>query len=201
MLAGRASELNVAHQHRRQGTPMRLTGFTDYSIRTLLYLALLRQQPSRSRRHATIADIALAYNVSVNHLVKVVAHLRTAGHVETLRGQHGGIWLARAPSAINLGAVVRRTEPDMRIAPCFEGGEGCRIHGGCEASNILAEATQAFLAVLDRYTLADLLSGPHQKLGLLLGMSPAGYPVAVALPNATEMAWDNVGPSGSSPAP
>jgi Rrf2 family transcriptional regulator, nitric oxide-sensitive transcriptional repressor len=161
---------------------MRLTVFTDYTLRTLLYLALHPQ------RLARITDIAGAYGISANHLMKVVHQLGQAGDIVTLRGQHGGLRLARPPAEINLGAVIRRTEPDMEIAPCFGSTSCCIIHAECGISRALGEALQAFLGVLDRYTLADLLAGRRDPLANLLGIPKPGYPDAVALPSATEIA-------------
>lgn len=142
---------------------MRLTAYTDYTLRTLMFLAL---QPDR---HATIAVIARAYGVSEAHLNKVVHQLGLAGDIETVRGRNGGIRLARAATAITLGRVVRRTEPDMNIVPCLGGGDGCVIGDACVLQGVLAEAVAAFLAVLDRYTLADLIA-PRSRLAALLGM-------------------------------
>ncbi len=145
---------------------MRLTSFTDYTLRTLIYLAL---QPDRL---VTIADIATAYGISVNHLMKVVHRLALAGDVATLRGQHGGLRLAKPPADINIGAVVRRTEPDMALATCFsEPGAHCAIKQDCVLQPALADALAAFLAVLDRYSLADLVA-PQQALVALLQMPP-----------------------------
>ncbi len=145
---------------------MRLTGFTDYTLRTLVYLAL---QPDRL---VTIADIAKAYNISANHLMKVVHQLAVAGDVATTRGRRGGMRLARPASAINLGEVVRRTEPDMALVACFEDGQTCAIQDGCVLQSVLGDALAAFLAVLDRYTLADLVA-PRQTLANLLRIPPA----------------------------
>lgn len=147
---------------------MRLTTFTDYTLRTLIFLAL------RPDRLSTIADIAGAYGISESHLMKVVHQLGQAGEVETVRGRTGGLRLARPPEQINLGAVVRRTEPDMDLVPCFGAGGGCVILPDCVLKQTLAQALGAFLAVLDRTTLADLVA-PRQRLGDLLGLStPAG---------------------------
>lgn len=142
---------------------MRLTNFTDYTLRTLIYLAL---QPERL---ATIADIAAAYDISANHLMKVVHRLALAGDVVTLRGQHGGLRLARPAETIGLGEVVRRTEPDMALVGCFSEQQHCVIQDGCVLQHALGEALTAFLAVLDRYTLADLVE-PHGALVRLLRM-------------------------------
>ncbi|MGE0226302.1 MAG: Rrf2 family transcriptional regulator [Acetobacteraceae bacterium] len=145
---------------------MRLTTYTDYTLRTLIYLGI---QPARL---VTIADIAEAYRISPNHLMKVVHQLAVAGDVTTLRGQHGGVRLARAAAAINIGAVVRRTEPDMALAPCFCEGGSCTIQASCVLAGALSEALAGFLAVLDRYTLADLVA-PRAPLVRLLGLEPA----------------------------
>jgi Rrf2 family nitric oxide-sensitive transcriptional repressor len=174
---------------------MRLTAFTDYTIRTLVYLGL------RPQKLVTIADIATAYGISANHLMKVVHQLGHGGYISTLRGPRGGLKLARPASAINLGEVVRQTEPDMELAPCFGTGPCCRIRAECTLSKVLSEALQGFFGVLDRYTLADLIAGHESSLAGLLGIPGQLYPAAVALPSATDMASDSVVPSGSSPAP
>jgi Rrf2 family transcriptional regulator, nitric oxide-sensitive transcriptional repressor len=143
---------------------MRLTAFTDYTLRTLIYLAL------RPEKLVTIADIATAYDVSANHLTKVVHHLAQAGDIATVRGQHGGLRLARPPGAIRLGNVVRRTEPDLELVACFDAGQHCVIQEGCVLKHALDSALQAFLAVLDGYTLADLVA-PRLALAGWLGMT------------------------------
>ncbi len=140
---------------------MRLTTYTDYTLRTLMYLAV---DPAC---HATIAEIAAAYRISEAHLMKVVHQLGLAGDIETLRGRNGGIRLARPAEEINLGALVRRTETDMALVSCF--GGTCAISAGCVLSTALQEALAAFLAVLDRYTLADLVA-PRHRLAPLLGL-------------------------------
>lgn len=142
---------------------MRLTTFTDYTLRTLIYLAV---QPDRL---ATIADIAGAYDISANHLMKVVHQLALAGDITTVRGQRGGMRLAKPAAAINIGRVVRRTEPDMELVSCFGDAHNCAIQDGCVLQHALGSALQAFLDVLDRYTLADLVA-PRQKLAHLLGV-------------------------------
>jgi Rrf2 family nitric oxide-sensitive transcriptional repressor len=140
---------------------MRLTTFTDYSLRTLIYLGL------RPRTLVTIADIADAYAISSNHLMKVVHQLAQSGDVATLRGQHGGLRLGRPAGEINIGAIVRRTEPDMEIVPCFGADDRCKIQPACVLAKAMHEALQAFLGVLDRYTLADLLQDRETLAGLL----------------------------------
>ncbi len=143
---------------------MRLTAYTDLSLRVLTYLGL------RGDRLSTIHEIALAYGASQNHLMKIVQQLGRDGFVETVRGRGGGIRLARAPGAIRVGDVVRRMEDDFQIVACFGGndgsgrGGGCVIAPDCRLAGVLDEALHAFLAVLDRYTLADLLAAP-ERLG------------------------------------
>ena len=142
---------------------MRLTAFTDYTLRTLIYLAL------RPDKLVTIADIADAYDISANHLMKIVHQLAIAGDVATVRGQHGGMRLGRPAETINLGQVVRRTEPDLELVACFSETQRCVIQRDCVLQHALGAALQAFLAVLDGYTLADLVA-PRQALAGLLGM-------------------------------
>ncbi len=139
---------------------MRLTVYTDYSLRVLMFLAL------KENGLATIAEIAASYRISRNHLMKVAHQLGIAGYVNTVRGKGGGLRLARPPQLIVLGEVVRHTEPDMALLPCFDSPAECRISRCCGLYDVLAEANSAFLAVLDRYTLADLvrLRMPLQKL-------------------------------------
>ena len=140
---------------------MRLTVFTDYTLRTLIFLAL------RPNTLVTIADISEAYQISNNHLMKVVHQLAMSGDVATVRGQRGGLRLARSPDEINVGAVVRRSEADLEIVPCFGSLGQCAIQPDCVLSNAMDDALRAFLAVLDRYTLADLVR-PRAALARLL---------------------------------
>ncbi len=131
---------------------MRLTTFTDYSIRVLIYLAL---HPDRL---ITIADIADAYGISRNHLMKVVHYLGQQGYLETVRGKSGGVRLARPPAEVNLGSLVRATEAGSSLAECFAPtGSECRIESACVLRGILHQALQAFFGVLDGYTLADVM--------------------------------------------
>jgi Rrf2 family nitric oxide-sensitive transcriptional repressor len=141
---------------------MKLTAFTDYSLRVLIYLA------TEPTRRVTIAEIAAAYDISENHLVKVVHFLGKHGWIETVRGKGGGILLAMPPEAINVGRVVRDTEGAAVPAECFlpEGG-ACAITAACRLKNALAEAVRAFYQVLDTYTLADI-SKNRQALAKVL---------------------------------
>lgn len=146
---------------------MRLTTYTDYSLRMLMYLA------ARDDGLATIADVADAYGISKAHLTKVAHQLGLAGYVATVRGRGGGLRLARAAAGISVGDVVRRTEPDMALVPCFEPLHGhCPITPACGLRGALYEARQAFLAVLDRYSLADLVRR-RVDLAALLGGLPS----------------------------
>jgi len=154
---------------------MRLTAYTDYTLRTLMYLSV------NANRHATIAEIARAWRISETHLMKIVHQLGVAGDIETIRGRKGGIRLAKPPASINLGAVVRRTESDLALVPCFEDGGSCRIDEVCRLSGVLREALAAFLAVLDRYTLADLVT-PRLDLAMLLDISPPNPVAAESAP-------------------
>jgi Rrf2 family transcriptional regulator, nitric oxide-sensitive transcriptional repressor len=132
---------------------MRLTDYTDYSLRTLMYLGIHRD------RLVTIQDIADAYGISKSHLMKVVHQLGLAGLIETIRGRSGGLRLGKEPGEINIGAVVRRTEPDFKMVECFNHQHNeCVLTHSCELAGALAQATKAYLTVLDGFTLADLLS-------------------------------------------
>lgn len=143
---------------------MRLTVYTDYSLRLLIYAAL------KADALITIGEVAEAYGISRNHLTKVVHQLGLAGYLETVRGKGGGLRLARRPESIRLGDVIRRTEPDAALTPCFKPIEAhCAIFPGCVLKDALREAREAFFRVLDSYTLADLVA-PGARLRTLLGM-------------------------------
>ena len=143
---------------------MRLTIYTDYSLRLLIYLAL------KEDGLATIAEIARKYRVSKNHLMKVAYQLGIAGYLETVRGRSGGLRLAKPAAAINLGEVVRHTEPDMDLVPCFVRNDtSCAITRCCVLRGALDKARLAFLEVLDGYTLADL-ARPRASLRELLAV-------------------------------
>jgi Rrf2 family transcriptional regulator, nitric oxide-sensitive transcriptional repressor len=144
---------------------VRLTVYTDYALRMLMYLALRKDQL------ATIAEIAESYDISRNHLMKVAHQLGVAGFVETVRGRGGGLRLAKPVGSIGLGDVVRYTEPDMAIVSCFEAIDApCAIQPCCVLKRALKQARDAFLEVLDGYTLEDLVQ-PRARLSGLLGLA------------------------------
>lgn len=129
---------------------MHLTQHTDYSLRVLIYTA---QHPERL---ATISEMAEFYRISRNHLVKVVHNLAKAGFVVTAQGKNGGVRLARDAARISIGEVVRRTEPHFHLVECFDPGKNrCAVTASCTLGGILARANAAFLAELDRYSLAE----------------------------------------------
>ncbi len=145
---------------------MRLTTFSDYTLRVLMYLAVNRE------RLATVAEIAAAYAISENHLMKVVNQLARSGVIEAVRGKGGGIRLAQAPEDIRLGAVIRLSEGEAPIVECLADDPGnepdsCRIAPACKLSGILARAFDALYATLDEYTLADLITAPRKLRALL----------------------------------
>jgi Rrf2 family transcriptional regulator, nitric oxide-sensitive transcriptional repressor len=141
---------------------MKLTAFTDYSLRVLIYLAT---QPTE---RATIAQIANAYAISEHHLVKVVHFLGKQGWLANVRGKGGGLELAMPPELVALGDVVRATEGEAVVAECFgQGGGDCCIAPSCRLRGVLREAVQAFEAVLDRYSLADLVGNREQLAQIL----------------------------------
>lgn len=142
---------------------MRLTRFTDYSLRVLIFLGVKKHGLS------TIKEIADHYNISKNHLMKVVYELNRLGYIETIRGKNGGMRLHQDPETINLGTLVRRTENDLDLVECFSEGNQCVITPACQLKHIIAEALNAFIGVLERYTLADLLAN-EAELGKLLNI-------------------------------
>lgn len=139
---------------------MNLTRHSDYSLRALIYLALNSEQLSN------ITEIANAFNVSRNHMVKVIHQLSKLGYIKTIRGHGGGIELVKLPEDISVGEVVRQTENNLEVINCNE--PICPLLPACKLKNTLNEATEAFLKVLDSYTVADLTEHKN-KLNKLLG--------------------------------
>ncbi|HEY4029113.1 MAG TPA: Rrf2 family transcriptional regulator [Caulobacteraceae bacterium] len=141
---------------------MRLTAYTDYSLRVLMYLAL------HPDRRPTIAEIAGRYGISKAHLMKVVYQLGLKGYVETVRGKGGGLRLAKALDQMTVGEIVRQTEPDMALVTCFDDSQPpCVIAPACRLKGKLGEARAAFLKVLDDCTLAEVM-GNRPALAALL---------------------------------
>jgi len=131
---------------------MQLTFYTDYSLRVLIYLGM------RPDEQTTIKELSEAYGISRNHLVKVVHHLGQKGYVHTRRGKSGGMRLGKPAAEIVIGEMVRQTEPHMNLLECFdEQTNTCPIAAACALKHILYQARKAFIAVLDSYTLADVL--------------------------------------------
>ena len=146
---------------------MRLTAYTDYTLRTLMYLGVHRD------RLVTIQDIADLHSISKNHLMKVVHQLGLSGIVETVRGRNGGLRLARDPAEINIGTVVRDTESDFFMAECFNPDSNtCPLTPDCLLKARLGQATAAFLAVLDTVTLAAILAPAPDAPALAPGVIP-----------------------------
>jgi Rrf2 family nitric oxide-sensitive transcriptional repressor len=141
---------------------MRLTRFTDYSLRVMLHAA------TAPGGRTTIAQTARAFGISEHHLVKVVHMLGREGLLANTRGRGGGMRLALDPAEINVGRVVRAAEGASHVAECFEpGGDACVIAGSCHLSGVFREALEAFYAVLDRYTLQDLLDRSNGVTAIL----------------------------------
>ena len=147
---------------------MQLTRFTDYSIRVLIFLA------AKNGERATISEVAETLSISRNHVMKIVQTLNQNGYIATARGKKGGLTLACSASAISIGALVRGTE-DIPLVECFRQDNACVITPACRLKPILKEALDAFLAVLDSYTLADLMENRTSRLAQLLSI-PAGTP-------------------------
>lgn len=142
---------------------MKLTRFTDYSLRVLMYLGL------KGSERVTIREISEAYEISRNHLMKVVSNLTRMGYLDARRGPGGGITLARPASEINLATVVVDMEEDMNLVECFCADGKCVIKPVCRLRTVLREALAAYVAELERYSLEDLLE-PRKEISRLLGL-------------------------------
>lgn len=145
---------------------MRLTVLSDYSLRVLMYLAV------DPERRATIQEIAKAYGISENHLMKVVHGLALHGFVTTVRGRGGGLKLSRPAAEITVGAVLRVVEEDYTLVECLGESDTCQITGVCRLKRVLQLALRAYFEVLDQWTLADLVVRP-KALADLLAIAPA----------------------------
>jgi Rrf2 family nitric oxide-sensitive transcriptional repressor len=147
---------------------MRLTLQTDYALRMLMYLAIHQGRPCR------VTDVATEYGISRNHLLKVALKLGRLGYLTTARGRSGGIALGRRPEDISLGEVVRHMEDGFALVECMHGeGGGCVISPACRLKGVVGKALQAFLAVFDDVTLADVVKNRSELAELLeLGRVP-----------------------------
>lgn len=141
---------------------MRLTHFSDYALRVLMYAA------ARGDSLITIEETAELYGISRAHLMKVVNQLTRAGYLKAIRGRSGGLALAKRPNAIRLGDVIRATEPDFALVECFTADNECLITPRCRLRGALNKALTAFIQTLDGYTLADLILSPKD-----FGIKPA----------------------------
>jgi Rrf2 family transcriptional regulator, nitric oxide-sensitive transcriptional repressor len=167
---------------------MRLTDYTDYALRVMLYLALRRDGLS------TIQDISDAYGISKNHLMKVVQRLGELGWIDTVRGRHGGLRLNERSLSLTIGQVVRATETDFALVVCFEreGSEGrrCVIEPRCRLKHVLAAARDAFLAELDWHTLGELVEPVAVPLAALLGLAANASAATAGSPPTVPLAGD-----------
>jgi len=134
---------------------MRLTSFSDYALRLLMYAA------TAGDRLITIEQAADAFGVSKTHLNKVANTLTRSGHLKAVRGRSGGLMLGQRPEAIRIGDVIRMTEPDFALVECFATGNQCILTNSCKLSGMLGEAIASFHETLDRYTLADIALTPE----------------------------------------
>ena len=138
---------------------MQLTNFTDYGLRALIYLAMLPKD-----KLANITEVTEAFDVSRNHMVKIINKLGQLGYIETVRGKNGGVRLGKPAMHINLGDVVRAIEP-LQIVNCSP--EFCHITSACRLKNILANAKEAFLTELDKHLLSDLVEDNSPLIKIL----------------------------------
>ncbi|HEY5715793.1 MAG TPA: Rrf2 family transcriptional regulator [Psychromonas sp.] len=142
---------------------MHITRYTDYSLRVLIYLAINKD------RLSTINEIAQSYNISKNHLMKIVQQLNVKGYLLAVRGKNGGIKLNCVPGEINIGTLVREIEDKNKLVECFAANNQCVITPSCQLKGIFAEAQEHFFNTLDKYTLHDLVGADVQyELGELL---------------------------------
>ncbi len=137
---------------------MRLTKYSDYALRTLIYLAL-------AERMCTIQEVADSYSIPKNHLIKVANQLAVSGFIDSIRGKGGGIQLASSPENINLGDVIRETEQSFELVECFSlENNQCVLSPHCKLAHLLSTALDSFLNVFDQRTLADVVAPKMKSL-------------------------------------
>ncbi|WP_027849209.1 RrF2 family transcriptional regulator [Marinospirillum minutulum] len=139
---------------------MQLTRQTDYAIRVMMFLGIQKDD-----RLVTISDIAYHFDISRNHLMKIVHRLGQKEYIQTVRGKYGGLRLERDPNSIKLGELVRDFETTLDVVDCKK--LTCPITGSCDLKPIMQKAQEAFLAVIDEYTLQNLLNNPADLRSLL----------------------------------
>ncbi|WP_281646923.1 Rrf2 family transcriptional regulator [Parendozoicomonas sp. Alg238-R29] len=139
---------------------MQLTRYTDYALRTLIQAALL---PEGER--LSVAEVTATYDISRSHVMKIVQRLGQLGYLRNIRGKGGGIELGMNPDEINIGKVVMDMEPNLQVIDC--NSPYCRLQPACRLKGVLIEAMNAFVAVLESYTLADLLENKDELVQLL----------------------------------
>ncbi|MCG9714071.1 Rrf2 family transcriptional regulator [Shewanella insulae] len=144
---------------------MQLTRYTDFGIRTLMYLALSPERETLFR----IAEITEVFDLSANHVSKIVHHLGKEGYLQTVRGKSGGFKLGKPADQINIGVLVRTLENSLAPIDCSK--PYCRFSPACQLKGVLAEAVDAYLAVLDKYSLADVVSNRDELKALLPDLS------------------------------
>jgi Rrf2 family nitric oxide-sensitive transcriptional repressor len=159
---------------------MRLTDYTDYTLRVLMYCAIHPERP------VTIAEIATSHTVSKNHLMKIVNDLGRQGLLQTTRGRGGGLRLLKPANEINIGAVVRTTETDFRMVECFDTStNACTLSPNCRLKHVFGRALASYLSELDKVTLADMLLPAGATLSPAFGRRGDGDTTVVALPAKT----------------
>lgn len=142
---------------------MRITSFSDYALRLLMYTAVKHPE------HVRIADVAKAYGISKNHLMKITHELALAGYLETARGRNGGLRLARPASEINIGQLLRFTETGSALVECFDpANDTCVLTPACQLRPLLRDAQEAFFLKLEEATLADLTGRPRELSALFV---------------------------------
>lgn len=141
---------------------MRLTTYSDYALRMLIYAAI------KPGSFVTIREISEAYGISKNHLMKIANDLSQAGYLRTSRGRNGGLCLAKAPQEINIGKIIRMTEAGIVLVECGDPRTNqCVITRACRLKHVLFDALEVFYRQLEQTTLADLVEEPKDLLALL----------------------------------